>query len=94
AIAPGGLGKIGTLTFQGDVILSSGNRLFVSLGAGNTASLLVSQANAAQGTLGTVNVGGLLAVAPVAGYTPHYGDNFLVISAQNGVTGSFNAITA
>jgi hypothetical protein len=94
AIAPGGLNKIGTLTVQGDVILSSGNRLFINFGAGNSSSRLVSVANAPQGTAGTINLGGLLALTPMSGYVPHYGDSYLVVSAQNAVTGGFNAVTA
>lgn len=93
-IAPGGLAKIGTLTFQGDVILSSGSRLQINVGAGGQASRIVSQANAAQGTTGIVNLGGLLAITGAGGYVPHYGDNYLVVSAAGGVTGNFNAVTA
>jgi len=87
-IAPGTASSIGTLTFQGNVILSSGNMLLLNLGTGGTSDKIVVQSNGT-GT-GIANLGGLANVSAVGGYTIKAGDTFTVLTAQGGVTGAFS----
>jgi uncharacterized protein YhjY with autotransporter beta-barrel domain len=90
-IAPGTATSIGTLTFQGNVILSSGNMLLLNLGSG-TSDKIVVQANGA-GT-GIANLGGLVNVSPISGYRIKAGDIYTILTAQGGVTGSFSGANA
>jgi uncharacterized protein YhjY with autotransporter beta-barrel domain len=90
-IAPGTASSIGTLTFQGNVILSSGNMLLLNLGSGASDKIVV-QANGA-GT-GIANLGGLVNVSAISGYTIKAGDTYTILTAQGGVTGGFSGANA
>ncbi|MDP3801048.1 autotransporter domain-containing protein [Brevundimonas sp.] len=80
-IAPGTPTTIGTLSFNGDVILASGSALLINLGAnGSSDRLAVS---------GHANVGGLVAFNFVSGTSPAYGDTYTFLTAQGGVSGAF-----
>jgi hypothetical protein len=90
-IAPGTATSIGTLTFQGNVILSSGNMLLLNIGGGTSDKIAV-QSNGA-GT-GIANLGGLVNVSPITGYTIKAGDSYTILTAQGGVTGTFSGANA
>ncbi|MBA2933186.1 autotransporter domain-containing protein [Sphingomonas sp. CGMCC 1.13654] len=97
AIAPGRLGTIGTLTVGGNVILSSGTRTYMDIGA-TTADKLAIVANpfvdpAAGGQTGVGDLGGILALAPAKGY--HYDPNrtYTLITADGGLLDHFSAVT-
>ncbi|HEY0315509.1 MAG TPA: autotransporter domain-containing protein [Sphingomonas sp.] len=98
AIAPGRLGTIGTLTVGGNVILSSGTRTYMDIGA-TTADKLVIAANpfidpTAENSLsGVGDLGGILALAPTRGY--HYDPNrtYTLITAEGGLQDRFAAVT-
>jgi len=98
AIAPGRLGTIGTLTVGGNVILSSGTRTYMDIGA-TTADKLVIAANpfidpnAENALSGVGDLGGILALAPAKGY--HYDPNrtYTLITAEGGLQDHFAAVT-
>ena len=81
-IAPGTLGGIGTLTIDGNAVLSSGSTLLVDLGApGQSDQLNVT---------GEANVGGNVGIAPVAGFQTATPSTYRIVSAD-AVTGAFNS---
>ena len=88
AIAPGGQGAIGNLTLNGDLILTSGSRLFVDV-SGTTADRMIVRANAGTGATGGASVGGLLNLNFLA--APTFGQTFTVLTAEGGVSGRFTA---
>lgn len=90
SIAPGGQGNIGTLTLQGDLVLTSGSRLFIDI-AGANSDRLVVLADAAEGTLGEASIGGLLGLNPVS--RPTFGSVYTVLTAAGGIAGQFDAVT-
>lgn len=80
-IAPGTPTTIGTLSFNGDVILASGGTLLINLGNnGSSDRVAVS---------GQANVGGLVAFNFVSGTSPAFGDIYTFLTAQGGVSGVF-----
>ncbi len=82
AIAPGTVGTTGTLTVQGNVVLSSGSTLLADVSASASDLLSVS---------GTINLGGTVVVSPAGGYTPKWHDARTIISAS-AITGSFGSV--
>lgn len=88
-IAPGTTTTIGTLTVGGNIVLSSGNTLFINVGANGTSDVLAAVANGA--STGTANLGGTVNFSPVAGYQLKDGDRYTFLTAAGGVTGSFAA---
>jgi uncharacterized protein YhjY with autotransporter beta-barrel domain len=100
AIAPGRLGTIGTLTFGGNLILASGTRTYMDIGPNGTSDRIAIVANpfidpaAQNGVTGVGDLGGILAISPVAGYRPTYGDSFTLITAEGGLQDKFTAATA
>lgn len=96
-IAPGTIGTVGTLTVGGNLVLSSGNTLLIDLGPTGADQVAVVTTTPASGTTpanGIANIGGRVGFAPVAGYTIRYNDLYTILTAQGGVTGTFNAPTA
>jgi uncharacterized protein YhjY with autotransporter beta-barrel domain len=98
SIAPGGLGTIGTLTVAGNVIMSSASRTYIDVGPNGTSDHLAIVNNpfidpaAANALTGVGDLGGLLAINPVNGYRPTYGDTFTLITAQGGLQDQFDAV--
>lgn len=82
-IAPGTTGTIGTLTFGGNLILSSGTVQFIDIGANNTSDKLA--------VTGIASIGGTVGFAPVTGYTIKAGDTFTILTAAGGLSGTYNA---
>ena len=98
AIAPGRLGTIGNLTIAGNLILSSGARTYFDIGAKGASDTLSIVANpfidpAVGGPTGVADLGGILALDPVAGYRPTYGDKFTLLTATGGLMDHFDAVT-
>ncbi len=89
-IAPGGLGTAGTLTVNGNLILSSGNVLAIDLGE-NESDVLAVKAIPGTAITGEANVGGMIVFTPVEGYRPRDGDTATFLTAEGGVTGAFDA---
>lgn len=88
SIAPGGQGSVGNLTLNGDLILTSGSRLFIDV-SGSAADRMIVRANASTGATGAASVGGMLALNFVT--APNFGQTYTVLSAEGGVTGRFTA---
>ncbi len=80
-IAPGTMGTIGTLNFDGNLILASGSALLIDLGASGNSDLIT--------VTGEANVGGNVAFAPVAGFNSRVTSNYQILTAAGGVTGTF-----
>ena len=98
SVAPGGLGTIGTLTVAGNVIMSSASRTYIDVGPNGTSDHLAIVNNpfidpaATNAITGVGDLGGLLAINPVNGYRPTYGDTFTLITAQGGLQDQFDAV--
>lgn len=90
-IMPGTAGTIGTITFGGNLVLSSGTVQFIDIGPNNTSDKLAVVANGS--STGVVSVGGTVGFAPVAGYTIKAGDTFTILTAAGGLSGTYNAGT-
>jgi uncharacterized protein YhjY with autotransporter beta-barrel domain len=88
SIAPGTMGTIGTLTFNGDLILSSGSRLHIDLGANGASDRVV--VNAGSGSAGAANIGGFVNFTPVSGFRIRDNQVFTFLTAQGGITGAFS----
>lgn len=88
-IAPGGIGTIGTLTFAGNVILSSGSQLLIDLGPNQTADKIAVVKSAA-GDDGIASIGGQAGFAPVSGHVIRSGDVYTILTAEGGVDGTFS----
>lgn len=81
-IAPGTIGTVGTLTIDGNAILSSRSTLAIDIGNGVSDVLAVR---------GQASVGGTVVFTPVAGTRPRFGERFNFLTATGGVTGTFAA---
>lgn len=87
-IAPGTTSTAGTLTFNGNVILASGTVYMANLGANGVSDLIRVRATSA--TAGTANIGGTVVFTPVSGSMVRDGYSYTILTAQGGVTGTFN----
>lgn len=93
AIAPGGA-DVGTLTIEGDVVLASGNNLFVEVGR-NGADQLIILADAEDGTTGNISLGGALRMVKASnGPAPRHGQVFTLILAEGSVIDQFDSVYA
>lgn len=90
AIAPGGIGTIGTLTVQADTILASNSELLIELGK-STSDRLAVTGDAT--TTGIASLGGDLWLTPnMAGGGPRHGNTYTVLTAAGGVSGTFDDV--
>lgn len=89
-IAPGTVGTTGTLTFQGNLVMSSGASYLVDIGANGVSDRIVLTANGT--SIGQANVGGALQLAFSAA-TLRGGNSYTILTAQGGVTGTFNTLS-
>lgn len=87
-IAPGTMGTIGTMTFNGNLILSSQSRLNIDLGENGTSDRVV--VNAGSGSTGQANIGGFVNFTPVSGFRIRDNQVFTFLTAQGGITGTFS----
>lgn len=92
-ISPGTSTTTGTLTFEGNIILSSGSLVAINLGANGVSDKIAVKAT----TFGTGNVptngiaslGGFVTFAPAAGYIIRAGDNYTFLTADRPIEGRF-----
>ncbi|MGB5483337.1 autotransporter domain-containing protein [Parasphingorhabdus sp.] len=85
AIAPGTMGTIGTLTIDGNLILASGSTLLMDFGASGSSDLLA--------VTGEANVGGNVALGPVAGFQTVTPSTYRILTADGGVTSQFSGVS-
>lgn len=78
-ISPGN--SIGTLTIDGNLVLSSGSSLIIELGDNRSDVLAVT---------GAANLGGTVFFTPAAGETPRNGDQYTFLTTGGGTTGAFD----
>lgn len=90
SIAPGAIGGIGTLTLAGNATLSSGSSLLIDVGPNGTSDRFAVVAGTLAGS-GKANVGGTVQVSSIAGHTMRAGDIYTIVTAANGVTGTFKS---
>lgn len=83
-VAPGSAGAIGTLSVEGTATLQAGSTLLIDIGASGTSDRLAVE---------RAELGGTLTLRPV-GQLPRYGSSYTVLTASDGITGSFDAATA
>ena len=83
-IAPGSATTVGTLTFNGNLILASGTSYLVNLGSGVSDLIAVRRVN---GTQGQANVGGALSLSFTSALRAN--QSFTILTAEGGVTGAF-----
>ncbi|HSX53666.1 MAG TPA: autotransporter domain-containing protein [Sphingomonas sp.] len=88
SIAPGTLTTPGTMTFNGGLVLSSGSGYLVDLGANGTSDRIV-----VAGAGNQANVGGTLQLSYSAANL-RGGNSYTILTAQGGVTGTFNTPTS
>mgnify|MGYP003665338769 CR=1 FL=1 len=79
-IAPG---TVGTLSVNGNVILSSGSTLMIDLGAPGISDLLR--------VTGEANIGGNVVFSPVGGFQTATPSLYRILKATDGVTGQFDS---
>lgn len=87
--APGTLGTTGTLTIGGNLVMSSGSTYAVDLGPVGASDVLAVVANGGSG--GLANIGGRVIISATGGHTIRNGDVHTILTAQNGVTGTFTS---
>ncbi|WP_240953664.1 autotransporter outer membrane beta-barrel domain-containing protein [Sphingomonas sp. G-3-2-10] len=87
-VAPGTAGTTGTLTFRGNVILTSGSRYLVDLGASGVSDRIAVNTNGA-GT-GLASVGGTLSFNFLNPTAIRNGDSYTILTSQGGISGRFN----
>lgn len=81
-IAPGTSTTIGTLSFNGSVVLASGGALLINLGSNGFSDRVVVS--------GQANLGGLVSFGLAPGTSPRFGDSYTFLTAAGGVTGTFS----
>jgi len=84
-VSPGSTGAFGTLTVAGTASLGSGSQFVADIGPAGTSDQLAARS--------IVLGGGNLTLRPV-NHVPRYGDSYTVLTASNGITGSFGSTTA
>jgi hypothetical protein len=93
AIAPGGIGTVGTLTFHGDVVLSNGSSYLADLGANGTSDRIAVAATAYDADNapldGMASLGGTVAFGAASGTMLRNGDSYTILTAEGGLTGTF-----
>ncbi len=81
-IAPGTVGTIGTLTVNGNAILSSGSTLVIDIGASGDSDLLAVSEEA--------NIGGTVVFSPIDGFQTVTPSTYRIVTAAGGVTDEFD----
>lgn len=94
-VAPGTMGTIGTLDFDGNVILTSGSVYAVDLGASGQSDLIRINATQFDGegdpTNGMASIGGTVVLNAANGEIIRYNDTFEILTAEGGYTGTFES---
>ncbi|MCW3837051.1 autotransporter domain-containing protein [Sphingomonas canadensis] len=85
-IAPGTTGTIGTLTFNGNVILSSGSKLYIDLSNTGASDKIVVKAGA-DGTTGVASIGGQVNFTFNGAVRAN--NTYTILTAAGGVQGTF-----
>ncbi|MFZ2995521.1 autotransporter domain-containing protein [Sphingobium sp.] len=86
-VAPGGVGTIGTLSIEGNAVLSSGNTLQIDLSANGQSDLLAVKRNGA-GT-GLASLGGRVLFGTTNGTALRFGNSYTFLTAEGGLSGTF-----
>jgi hypothetical protein len=97
SIGPGNVGTIGTLTFGGNLVLASASALVIDTGAGGFSDrvdvVATSFSTAGAALDGRATLGGRVAIASATGTRIRYNDIYTILTAQGGITGTFQSMT-
>ena len=94
-VAPGTMGSIGTLDFNGNIILASGSFYSVDFGPNGASDLI--RVNATQfdeddnPLNGVASIGGTVLLNPVGGAMVRYNDSYTILQAEGGYEGAFQS---
>lgn len=89
-VAPGGIGTVGTLTVEGNAILSSGSTLHIDLGSSGSDLLAVKATDDVEGVAA---VDGKVVFGAATGAKLRYGSRYTFLTAEGGVEGTFDTPT-
>lgn len=93
-VAPGTMGSIGTLDFNGNLILTSGGIYSVDVGAGGISDFIrvnATQFDDEDNPLdGMASIGGTVLLNPVGGFL-RFGDSYTIFEAEGGYDGAFRS---
>ncbi|TXC69341.1 autotransporter domain-containing protein [Sphingorhabdus soli] len=87
-ISPGTPTTTGTLTFNGNVILASGNVYMANLGTNGVSDLI--DVKATNETAGTAYIDGTVIFNAASGALVRDGNTYTILTAEGGVFGTFN----
>ena len=93
-IAPAGVGTVGTLSVEGNALLTSGSTLQIDLGANGVSDVLAVKANpalAGEDDNGVAALGGRVVFGAASGAKVRFGNRYTFLTAQGGVDGTFTA---
>jgi uncharacterized protein with beta-barrel porin domain len=80
--SPATMGTTGTLTIDGNLVMSSGSTFLVDIGAGGVSDMLAVN--------GAANVGGVVSIgSAIIGQVNGQGQRYTILTATEGVTGTF-----
>lgn len=88
-VAPGGAGDVGTLTVQGNLVLSSGTALFLDVDRGGVDRIDVLADPTLAGS-GAALLGGTLVFDKGPGAAPRHGETYAFLTAEGGIEGTFD----
>ena len=84
--SPGTMGTTGTLTVDGNLVMASGSTLLADITASGQSDRIA--------VTGAANVGGIVGIGSgISGHVNGNGRQFTILTAQNGITGTFRATT-
>ena len=84
--SPGTMGTTGTLTVDGNLVMASGSTLLADITASGQSDRIA--------VTGAANVGGIVGIGSgISGHVNGNGRQFTILTAQNGITGTFSATT-
>lgn len=102
-VAPGTMGSVGTLDFNGNIILTSGSVYGIDLGPNGASDLIRVNATEFETQVtpegfeeevpldGIASIGGTVILNAVDGYAVRDGDTFTILTAEGGVEGTFES---
>ena len=92
-ISPGGLGTVGTLNVEGNLVLSSGSTYEVDIDAAGNSDLITVTDPVGDGSSGVASIGGTVVVNPLTNFILNDGDTFTILTADSSIDGDFTSNT-
>ncbi len=92
-ISPGGLGTIGTLNVEGNLVLSSGSTYELDIDAAGNSDLITVTDPSGAGQSGVASVGGNVVINQLTNFLINDGDTYTILTADTSVDGEFTSNT-